>query len=172
MGGQVLLRNTKEQGKLASKYESSPYTVTGKEGTELTLKSQTGDEYRHNSSFVRPYYERDMVDVTEQQGLDRDQTGTDEQGLNQEPTGKPPTSSTSDILGSLSVSIPVKTRLCRVTKRPAKLSVYLFGVLRHFQNCTGHITTGSWKGRGNKYIQFIRVLYCKLPTNGKQLPIA
>ena len=39
-----------------------------------------------------------------------------------------------------------------------------------FQHCTGHITTGSWKGRGNQYIQFVRVLYCKLPTNGKQLP--
>ena len=42
------------------------------------------------------------------------------------------------------------------------------------ENCskiyTGHITTGSWKGRGNQYIQFVRVLYCKLPTNGKQLP--
>ena len=29
---------------------------------------------------------------------------------------------------------------------------------------------GSWKGRGNQYIQFIGVLYFKLPTNGKQLP--
>ena len=29
---------------------------------------------------------------------------------------------------------------------------------------------GSWNGRGNQYIQFARVLYCKLPTNGKQLP--
>ena len=29
---------------------------------------------------------------------------------------------------------------------------------------------GSWKGRGNQYIQFVRILYCKLPTNGKQLP--
>ena len=48
--------------------------------------------------------------------------------------------------------------------------IYLFGVLRHFQHCTGHIMTGSWKGRGNQYIQFIRVLYCKLPTNLKQLP--
>ena len=47
--------------------------------------------------------------------------------------------------------------------------IYLFWVLRRFQHCTGHITTGSWKGRGNQYIQFIRVLYCKLPTNGKQL---
>ena len=46
----------------------------------------------------------------------------------------------------------------------------LFGVLRRFQHCTGHITTGSWKGRGNQYIQFVRVLYCKLPTIGKQLP--
>ena len=47
--------------------------------------------------------------------------------------------------------------------------VYLFGILRHFQHCTGHITTGSWKGRGNQYIQLVKVLYCKLPTNGKQL---
>ena len=30
--------------------------------------------------------------------------------------------------------------------------------------------TGSWKGIGNQYIQFVRVLYCTLPTNGKQLP--
>ena len=48
--------------------------------------------------------------------------------------------------------------------------IYLFGVLRRFQHCTGHITTDSWKGRENQYIQFARVLYCKLPTNGKQLP--
>ena len=32
------------------------------------------------------------------------------------------------------------------------------------------MTTGSWKGRGNQYIEFARVVYCKLPTNGKQLP--
>ena len=24
--------------------------------------------------------------------------------------------------------------------------------------------TGSWKGRGNQYIQLVKVLYCKLPT--------
>ena len=30
--------------------------------------------------------------------------------------------------------------------------VCLFGVLRRFQHCTGHITTGSWKGRENQYI--------------------
>ena len=29
---------------------------------------------------------------------------------------------------------------------------------------------GSWKGRGNQYIEFVRDLYYKLPTNGKQLP--
>ena len=50
------------------------------------------------------------------------------------------------------------------------LFIYLFGVLRRFQHYTGHTMTGSWKGRGNQYIQFIRFLYCKLPTNSKQLP--
>ena len=52
---------------------------------------------------------------------------------------------------------------------PVRTLYDLFGVLRHFQHCTGHIMTNSWKGRGNQYIQFVRVLYCKLPTNGKQL---
>ena len=50
------------------------------------------------------------------------------------------------------------------------LFIYLFGVLHPFEHYTGHIMTGSWKGRGNQYIQFVRVLYCKLLTNGKQLP--
>ena len=33
-----------------------------------------------------------------------------------------------------------------------------------------NIQNADWKGRGNQYFQFVRVLYCKLPTNGKQLP--
>ena len=49
------------------------------------------------------------------------------------------------------------------------LYLFIWG-LRRFQHCTGHITTGSWKGRGNQYIQLVKVLHCKLPTNGKQLP--
>ena len=48
--------------------------------------------------------------------------------------------------------------------------ICLYGVLPHFQHCTGHITTGSWKGIGNQYTQLVKILYCKLPTNGKQLP--
>ena len=60
--------------------------------------------------------------------------------------------------------------LVKVKVGVLRLFIYLFRVLRCFQHCTGHITTGSWKGRGNQYIQFVRVLYCKLPTNGKQLP--
>ena len=48
--------------------------------------------------------------------------------------------------------------------------LYLFAVLRHFQHCAGHTTMGSWKGRGNQNIQLVKVLYCKLLTNDKQLP--
>ena len=29
---------------------------------------------------------------------------------------------------------------------------------------------GSFTGRENQYIQLVKVLYCKLPTNDKQLP--
>ena len=34
----------------------------------------------------------------------------------------------------------------------------------------GHIKTGGVMGRGNQYIQLVKVLYCKLLTIGKQLP--
>ena len=50
------------------------------------------------------------------------------------------------------------------------LFIYLFGVLCRVKHCTGHVTTGSFVGRGNQYIQLVKVLYCKLPTIGKQVP--
>ena len=31
--------------------------------------------------------------------------------------------------------------------------IYLFGFSHHFQNCIGHITKGSFMGRGNQHIQ-------------------
>ena len=69
---------------------------------------------------------------------------------------------------------PVRSQLCLAAWQNILLNtgtfIYLFGVLHRFQHCTSHIMTGSWKGRGNQYIQFVRVLYCKLLTNGKQLP--
>ena len=52
------------------------------------------------------------------------------------------------------------------TSSDEQTSFIYLGFLCCFQHCTGHITTGSWKGRGNQFIQFVRVLYCKLPTNG------
>ena len=30
--------------------------------------------------------------------------------------------------------------------------------------CKGHIMVGSFMGRGNQYIQLVKVLYCKLLT--------
>ena len=36
--------------------------------------------------------------------------------------------------------------------------------------CIFYIVTCSSEGRGNQNIQLINILYCKLPTNSKQLP--
>ena len=38
-------------------------------------------------------------------------------------------------------------------------------------HCTSQIMTGSFGGRGNQYIQLVKVLHCKLPTIGKQLSV-
>ena len=52
----------------------------------------------------------------------------------------------------------------------AKQCSSLFEVLHRFQHCTGHITMGSLMGRGNQYIQLVKVIYCKQLTISKQLP--
>ena len=49
------------------------------------------------------------------------------------------------------------------------LGLVYFGVLRHLQHCAGHSMMGSFVGRGNQYIQLVKVLYSKLSTMGKQL---
>ena len=54
-GDKVLLKNTKQSGKLAANFEPNPYTVQTKEGKELNLKSTDGMVQRRNSSFVKPY---------------------------------------------------------------------------------------------------------------------
>ena len=54
-GDQVLLRNTKTTWKLATNYESEPYTVVTKEGNEVMVESGDGAIYRRDSSFVKPY---------------------------------------------------------------------------------------------------------------------
>ena len=57
-----------------------------------------------------------------------------------------------------------RKRLYGTLYKPSVKTFYLF--IWGF-TCTGYITPGSWKGRR---IQYIRVLYCKLLTNGKPLP--
>ena len=56
------------------------------------------------------------------------------------------------------------------SKMTYNILISLFGVLHHFQHSTGYIMTGSFMGRGNQYIQLVKVLYCKLTTIGQQLP--
>ena len=41
-GDKILLKNTKQSGKLAANFEPNPHTVQTKEGQELTLKSTDG----------------------------------------------------------------------------------------------------------------------------------
>lgn len=54
-GDLVLLKNTKTSGNLEANFESEPYTVQTKEGSEVTVRSKEGVEYRRNSSFVKRY---------------------------------------------------------------------------------------------------------------------
>ena len=51
--------------------------------------------------------------------------------------------------------------------------IYLFGVLHHFQHRTGHIMMGSWKGRGNQYIQLVSgfcTVNCRPTTTTTSFP--
>ena len=63
------------------------------------------------------------------------------------------TSENTVLLGKTGTQLYLETHL---------VNIDLFGVLHHFQYCTGHITMGSFVSR--------EVLCCKLSTIGKQLP--
>ena len=49
------------------------------------------------------------------------------------------------------------------------LTYFLFSVLYRIEYLITDIMIGNYKGRGNQYIHFFMVLYCKKPTIGKQL---
>ena len=72
--------------------------------------------------------------------------------------------------GNNNHELQIRDDICFCSTRSSTNFIYLFGALRRFQHCTGHTTTGSCEARGNQYIQWVKVLYCKLLTNGKQLP--
>ena len=42
--------------------------------------------------------------------------------------------------------------------------LFIYLGLRRFQHCIGHSMMGSFTGRENQYIQFLKVIYCKLLT--------
>ena len=54
-GDQVLLKNTRETGKLAPKFKTKPYTVLTKEGHQVTVESSEGAVYKRDSSSVKSY---------------------------------------------------------------------------------------------------------------------
>ena len=65
-GDLVLLRNKNTSGKLEANFESEPYTVQTKEGSEVTVRSKEGAKYRRISSFVKPYNPpRELPEATE-----------------------------------------------------------------------------------------------------------
>ena len=53
-GDQVLLKNTRETGKLAPKFETKPCTVLTKEGHQVTVESNEGAVYKRDWSSVKP----------------------------------------------------------------------------------------------------------------------
>ena len=58
--------------------------------------------------------------------------------------------------------------VCKYTQEEPKQMKHLFNCLGFY--CTGYTTMGSFVGRGNQFKHLVKVLYCKLPTIGKQLP--
>ena len=50
------------------------------------------------------------------------------------------------------------------------ICLFIWVLTQLLTHCIGHITTGSFIGRRNQYIRLVKVLYCKLPSSGKQLP--
>ena len=103
-GDQVLLKNTKTNGKLAPNFEQEPYTVLAKEEHEVTVESKDGVVYKRDSSFVKPFCTPDKAEQhTIPEGVCIKSTGT------------------SDLAADDSVSLRRK----RAVKRPERLKDYI-----------------------------------------------
>ena len=78
----------------------------------------------------------------------------------------------TDEQASYSVHFIFNREKCTIKKQQISFFVYLFiWILTSLSShCIGHIMMGSFIDRGNQYIQLVKVLYCNLPTNAKQLP--
>ena len=90
-GDRVLLKTTKTFGKLNV---SEPWKVQTKEGSEVTVRSKEGVEYRRNSSFVERYNQPENVQESATTG-------------NEEPVNPAPVSSNSE--ESVATSRPRRT---------------------------------------------------------------
>ena len=62
-GDKVFVRNSHKDTKLLTNYESEPYMVKAKEGSEVVITSDEGVEKRRNYSFVKPYVKDIMPDA-------------------------------------------------------------------------------------------------------------
>ena len=71
--------------------------------------------------------------------------------------------------------ISQKIRNCIILSSSFVIYLFLYMLFRKFSYFTllstllAHFVMGSFVGRGNQYIQLVKILYCKLQTIGKQL---
>ena len=168
IGDNVFIHQRK-MNKFSTPYSAVPLTVIDKKHSMIAAENAQRKVTRNASFFKRVHPNTAMSDSQNPAPAD-----DVDPLLNVSHPSKAVEDSMGGNTGKTGFTTP--RRSGRVISAPKRLiEVYLFifclfGVLRRFQHCTGHITTGSWKGRGNQYIEFARVVYCKLPTNGKQLP--
>ena len=59
-GDQVLLRQNRKN-KLDTSFEQEPYEVIGKQGSEITIQSPSGTQYRRNVTHVKKYHTESPV---------------------------------------------------------------------------------------------------------------
>ena len=99
-GDLVLLKNTKTSGKLEANFESEPYTVQTKEGSEVAVRSKEGVEYRRNSSFVKRYNTPEEVQETTE--------GASQEVVTSVPNSLPPGESVAASRPNRTVRMPEK----------------------------------------------------------------
>jgi transposase InsO family protein len=64
-GDFVLMKNEKKENKLSANFESSPVQIKRKEGSEIVVENERGEEKRRNSSFAKLYIPESKGDIPE-----------------------------------------------------------------------------------------------------------
>lgn len=115
VGDEVLLQQ-RRRDKFSTHFEPDPYKIVEKTGSQVTVQSNTGVQYKRNVSHTRPYIRRADIPDTQDKTTDK------------------PQNDSKDIISEMPSDLSEPRRSDRIRKPPEKLKDFIVGFIHDPKN--------------------------------------